>query len=133
MAKAKAIAVAAAAGCAEGREAWARRVAELGYQAVLAPLRSPPLDVDLWVVILDAHTLPISVAFWLRQIRERIVLVTPHLQAGQSLAQIVPALCLVCAPHQARSGVADVLALAGSISSGMIALASPAQVPLCPR
>ncbi|NNJ12199.1 hypothetical protein EKD04_017860 [Chloroflexales bacterium ZM16-3] len=127
--------IAVAADSAAGRAAWARRVTELGAQPIPVPLRSPlPTDhVDLWVVILDAHTLPISIAFWLRQIRARIVLITPHLPAGQSLAQIVPALCLVCAPPQASAGIADVLALAESIRSGVIALTLPAQVSLCAR
>lgn len=121
--------IAVAAADAAARAAWVRQVASLGYQVVAMPLRSPPPapPVDLWVVMLDVATPPLSLAFWLRQIRGRIVLVTPHLHAGQALAALVSALCLVCTPERAASGLADLLALATTIHSGMIALTMPTQ------
>jgi len=112
---------------------WAGLIQACGYSVYGTGIRTPlpTQQIDLWLVILDPRTAPSRVALWLRQMRSRIVLVTPHLQAGQSLATWVPSLCLVCAPLQARDGINDVLALAQSISSGMITLSTPTQVHLC--
>lgn len=115
-----------------GRE-WSQIIQAHGYSVTEATVRGPlPIRrVDLWVVVLDPRTAPSRMTLWLRQFAERVVLVTPHLQAGQSLAERVPSLCLVCAPLQARTGISDVLALARTISSGLVTLTSPSQVHPC--
>lgn len=115
-----------------GRE-WAQIIQSRGYSVAQTIVRGPlpGRRVDLWLVILDPRTAPSRIALWLRQIAERVVLVTPHLQAGQSLATWVPSLSLVCAPLQASTGLADVLALAETITSGSVTLNSPSQVHLC--
>lgn len=112
---------------------WATTIAARGYRVAQTTVRGPILArrVDLWVVVLDPRTAPNRVALWLRQLAGRIVLVTPHLQAGQNLATWVPGLSLVCAPLQARTSLSDVLALAQTISSGMVTLAAPSQVHVC--
>jgi len=117
----------------ETGEEWAQLIAPRGYNVYCTRLRAalPAKGVHLWLVILDPRTSPNYVAIWLRHIKERIVLVTPHLQAGQSLAGWVPSLCLVCTPYHARNGLSDALALAESISGGMITLTMPSQVHLC--
>lgn len=117
---------------AVGRE-WSQIIQAHGYRVAETTVRGPlpPRRVDLWVVVLDPRTTPSRMTLWLRQLDERVVLVTPHLQAGQSLAEWVPSLCLVCAPLQARTGLSDVLALAHTISRGLVTLASPSQVHPC--
>jgi hypothetical protein len=73
-----------------GRE-WAQIIQSRGYSVAQTIVRGPlpGRRVDLWLVILDPHGAE-PIALWLRQIAERVVLVTPHLQAGQSLATWVP-------------------------------------------
>ena len=112
---------------------WARLVEARGYNAYRASVREvhPAHQIHLWLVILDPRTAPSRVAFRLRHLTERIVLITPHLQAGQYLANWVPTLSLVCAPCQARAALDDVLSLAQSMSGGVVTLTSPAQVSLC--
>lgn len=103
---------------------WATTIEARGYCVAQTTVRGPlPCKrIDLWIVVLDPRTVPGRSALWLRHLAARIVLVTPHLQAGQSLATWVPSLRLVCAPVQARSGLTDVLALAQTISSGIVTL-----------
>jgi hypothetical protein len=117
----------------ETGDAWGRRIVARGYSVARTDVRAPlpALPVDLWLVILDPRTAPGRVAMWLRPLTARIVLVTPHLQAGQSLAHWVPALCLVCTPAQAASGMDDVLALAQSMTGGLLTLTTPLQAPRC--
>jgi hypothetical protein len=117
----------------ETSEEWAQLVATCGYNVYATTIHEalPPHTAHLWLVILDPRTAPNRVAMWLRHIRERVVLVTPHVRAGQSLAHWVPALSLVCMPSHARNGMSDVLALAESISSGLITLSMPSQVHSC--
>lgn len=107
----------------EGHE-WAALIARRGYVTVPTLLRAPlpPTRIDGWFVILSPRTLPNRVALWLRALTSRIVLVTPHLTAGQHLASWVPSLSMVCDPAYAREGLADILALLPSLSSGVITL-----------
>lgn len=115
-----------------GRE-WSQIIQAHGYSVAVTTVRGPlpARRVDLWVVVLNPRTAPSRIALWLRQLTERVVLVTPHLQAGQSLADWVPSMSLVCAPLQARTGLADVLALAQTISSGAVTLTTSSQVHSC--
>lgn len=112
---------------------WSQIIQAHGYRVAETTVRGPlPAQrVDLWVVVLDPRTAPRRVTLWLRQLAGRVVLVTPHLQAGQSLADLVPSLCLVCAPLQAHTGLADVLALAQTISNGVVTLTTSPEVHPC--
>ena len=112
---------------------WAQIIQAHGYSVAQTTVRGPlpARRVDLWVVVLNPDTAPGRITLWLRQLAERTVLVTPHLQAAQRLAAVAPCLSLVCAPLPVRTGLSDVLAIAQTISSGVVTLSSPSQVNLC--
>jgi hypothetical protein len=108
---------------------WAQLLYVRDIGVVHASVRGalPDASAGLWLVVLDARTVPSRAGLWLRQLPERVVLVTPHLHAAQGLASWVPSLRLVCAPPYARSCIGDVLALARSLSGGVVALTGPSQ------
>ena len=108
---------------------WAQIIQAHGYSVAQTTVRGPlpARQVDLWVIVLDPRTAPGRITLWLRQLAERTVLVTPHLQAAQRLAAAAPCLSLVCAPLPARTGLSDVLALAQTISSGIVTVSNPPQ------
>jgi hypothetical protein len=116
-----------------GGHAWAPIIRRHGYRVVPMTVRGPLPEVrlDLVVVVLDPRTAPTRLILWLRQLVARIVLVTPQLPCAQSLAGVVPSLCIACDPLQARTGLADVLALAQTISRGLLTLPAPSQVYPC--
>jgi hypothetical protein len=104
---------------------WAAAMTAQGYTVAQTEIRGhiPDAPVDLWVIDLDAHTPPNAIALWVRRLAGRIVLITPHLQAGQQLAEWVPALAVVCAPAIAATALRDLLLLTPAMAGGCTVLA----------
>lgn len=111
---------------------WAQIIGCFGHRVyrILIGSPLPEHQVHLWLVIPNPRTAPNRFAFWLRRISERIVLVTPHMAAGQYLASWAPSLSLVSAPQVARTALGDVLALAHSTGC-YLAAQGIAQVHSC--
>ena len=79
-------------------------------------------EPNCWLVVLDPRHSPVPLKFWLKQLPGPLVLVTPHLVAGQTLCGWLPNLKIICHPVRAATALPEVLSMALALNHGTLVL-----------